>query len=109
MSKKEADSLCGVPRYELEFGKEWPFALTIETGASEFDLDLGGVRLKALTVRQRAGRFNLNFSGMRLSGEAAGYELDFGGELKWNAEVRIETSFSGVDITVPRSIAARIV
>jgi hypothetical protein len=129
----------GVPRYELEFGKEWPFVLTIETGASEFDLDLGGVRLKALTVRQRAGRFNLNFSApnphpmslldissgeagielenlananfsrMRLSGEAAGYELDFGGELKWNAEVRIETSFSGVDITVPRSIAARIV
>jgi hypothetical protein len=46
---------------------------------------------------------------MRLSGEAAGYELDFGGKLKWDAEVRIETSFSGVDITVPRSIAARIV
>jgi hypothetical protein len=129
----------GVPRYELELGKEWPFALTIETGASEFDLDLGDVPLKALTVRQRAGRFNLNFSApnpefmslldvssgeagielenlananfsqMRLSGEAAGYELDFGGELKWNAEVRIETSFSGVDIAVPRSIAAKIV
>ena len=25
----------GVPRYELELGKERPFALTIETGASE--------------------------------------------------------------------------
>ena len=52
---------------------------------------------------------NANFSQMRLSGEAAGYELDFGGELKWSAEVRIETSFSGVDIAVPRSIAAKIV
>ncbi|HKH58566.1 MAG TPA: hypothetical protein VKA20_08525, partial [Rubrobacter sp.] len=35
----------GVPRYELEFGKEKPFALTIETGASDFELDLGGVPL----------------------------------------------------------------
>jgi hypothetical protein len=33
--------LGGVPRYELAFGKERPFALTIETGASEFALDLG--------------------------------------------------------------------
>src|SRR5215216_7926490 len=98
----------GVPRYELEFGKQRPFALTIETGASEFDLDLGGVPLLSLTVRQGAGKFelgfsepnphpmellevssgaagielenlaNANFSEMRLSGGAAGYELDFG-------------------------------
>jgi hypothetical protein len=129
----------GVPRYELEFGKEWPFALTIETGASEFDLDLGGVPLKALTVRQGAGRFNLdfsapnpeymsllevsygaagielenlsnaNFSKMRLSGEAAGYELDFGGVLKRDAEVTMETGLSAVEIAVPGSIVAKIV
>src|SRR5215211_1275867 len=39
----------GVPRYEVALGKDKdrPFALTIETGASEFDLDLGGVPLKA--------------------------------------------------------------
>src|SRR5215217_9579703 len=42
----------GVPRYELELGKQNPFALTIETGASEFDVDLGGVPLRSLTVRQ---------------------------------------------------------
>src|SRR5215216_635680 len=52
----------GVPRYELELGKGRPFALTIETGASEFDLDLGGVPLSRLVVRQGAGRFELNFS-----------------------------------------------
>src|ERR671916_974343 len=52
----------GVPRYELEFGKQRPFALTIETGASEFDLDLGGVPLRRLTVRQGAGKFELGFS-----------------------------------------------
>jgi hypothetical protein len=130
---------AGVPRYQLELGKEHPFALTIETGASEFDLDLGGVPLKALTVTQGAGRFeldfsapnvermsllevssgaagielenlaNANFSRMHLSGEAAGYELDFGGVLKWDAEVVIETGLSGVEIAVPGSTAAKIV
>jgi hypothetical protein len=127
------------PRYNLELGKERPFALTIETGASEFDIDLGGVPLKALTVRQGAGRFNLdfstlnpepmtllevlsgaasielenlanaNFSRMHLSGGAAGYELDFGGELSRDAEVTIETSLSGAEIAVPSSTAAKIV
>jgi hypothetical protein len=128
----------GVPRYELEFGKQRPFALTIETGASEFDLDLGGVPLRRLTVRQGAGKFelgfsapnpepmellevssgaagielgelaNANFSEMRLSGGAAGYELDFGGVLSRHARVSIETGLSGVEISVPASTAARI-
>ena len=129
----------GVPRYELELGKGRPFALTIETGASEFDLDLGGVPLRSLTVRQGAGRFEVNFSApnpepmgllevssgaaaielenlanasfseMRLSGGAAGYELDFGGTLSRGAEVKVETGLSGVDISVPATTAAKIV
>jgi hypothetical protein len=129
----------GVPRYELELGKEHPFALTIETGASEFDLDLGGVPLRSMTVRQGAGRFavnfsapnpepmgllevssgaaaielenlaNANFSEMRLSGGAAGYELDFGGTLSRGAEVKVETGLSGVDISVPATTAAKVV
>jgi hypothetical protein len=129
----------GVPRYELGFGKERPFASTIETGASDFDLDLGGIPLSRLTVRQGAGKFelgfsvpnpepmellevssgaagielvnlaNANFSEMRLSGGAAGYELDFGGVLSRDAQVSIETGLSGVEITVPASTAARVV
>ncbi len=105
----------GVPRYELRFGKESPFALTIETGASDFDLDFGSIPLSQLMVRQGAGKFeldfsvpnphhmelldvssgaagielenlaNANFEVMRLSGGAAGYELDFGGVLLRNA------------------------
>src|SRR5829696_3328900 len=127
------------PRYELVFGKGRPFALTIETGASEFDLDLGGVPLKALTVKQAAGRFNLDFSApnpepmslldvssgaagielrnlsnahfsqMHLRGGAAGYGLDFGGELSQDADVAIEAGLSGVEITVPGTTAAKIV
>jgi hypothetical protein len=128
----------GIPQYDLEFGKERPFALTIWAGVSEFDLDLGGVPLKALTLRQRAGRFNLhfsapnpvpmsllevssgvagielgnlanaNFSRMRLSGGAAAHDLNFGGRLLQNATVEIETGLSGVEIAVPSLTAAKI-
>ena len=126
----------GMPRYELELGRQRPFALTIETGASEFDLDLGGIPLSRLMVRQGAGKFelgflapnpepmqlldvssgaagieleilaNANFSEMRLSGGAARYELDFGGTLSRDAQVNIETGMSGVELTVPASTAA---
>ena len=128
----------GATRYELEFGKERPFALTIETGASDFDMDLGGVPLSRLVVRQGAGKFeldfsqpnpakmelldvttgaagielenlvNANFSEMRLSGGAAGYELDFGGTLSHDAEVSIETGVSAVTVSVPVSTAASV-
>ena len=115
----------GVPRYDVEFGKGRPFALTIETGASDFDLDLGGIPLSRLIVKQGAGKFELSFpspnpepmelleissgaaaielenlananlSEMRLSGGAASYELDFGGVLSREAKVSIETGISG--------------
>jgi hypothetical protein len=128
----------GATRYELEFGKTRPFALTIETGASDFDLDLGGVPLSRLAVRQGAGKFeldfsqpnparmgllevstgaaaielenlaNANFSEMRLSGGAAGYELDFGGTLAHDAEASIETGVTAVTVSVPASTAARV-
>jgi hypothetical protein len=128
----------GVPRYEVEFGNKRPFALTIETGASDFELDLGGIPLSRLIVRQGAGKFelgfpvsnpepmdlleissgaagielknlaNANLSQMRLSGGAASYELDFGGVLLRDAEVSIETGLSGVVVSVPSSTAARL-
>jgi hypothetical protein len=123
----------GATRYELEFGKTRPFALTIETGASDFDLDLGGVPLSRLAVRQGAGKFeldfsqpnparmgllevstgaaaielenlaNANFSEMRLSGGAAGYELDFGGTLAHDAEASIETGVTAVEAGTVRA------
>src|SRR5918997_1478869 len=129
----------GVPRYELEFGKERPFALTIETGASDFDLDLGGVPLSRLMVRQGAGKLELGFSApnpepmellevssgaagielanlananlseMRLSGGAAAYELDFGGTLAGAAGGRKGGGLRGGEQPPPASTAARVV
>lgn len=95
--------------------------------------------VSSLMVRQEAGKFNLgysapnphpikllevssgatgieleklanaDFSEMRLSGGAASYELDFGGTLSRNAEVKIEAGLSGVEIEIPASTAARII
>jgi hypothetical protein len=128
----------GIPRYELAIGKGRPFALSVETGASEFEMDLGGVPVSSLLVRQGAGKFelgfsapnphpmellevssgaagieledlaNANFSEMRLSGGAAGYELDFGGTVSRDAQVSIETGMSGVELTVPSATSARV-
>ena len=123
----------------MEFGKVRPFALTVETGASEFEIDLGGVPISRLMVRQGAGKFelafsaanphpmvlfevssgaagielenlaNANFSEMRLSGGAAGYELDVGGTLSQDAEAKVEAGLSGVEIEIPASTAARVI
>src|ERR687889_2789198 len=128
----------GVPRYDLEIGKEKPFALTIETGASDFELDLGGVPMSRLVVKQGAGKFemdfpqpnpermelldittgavglelenlaNANFSEMRLSGGAASYDLDFGGTLAHDALVTIETGVSAMTVSVPATTATRV-
>jgi hypothetical protein len=131
--------LGGIPRYELALGNAHPFALTVETGASEFEMDLGGLPVTRLVVRQGAGRFqldfsapnpeemgllevssgaagmelenlaNANFSEMRLSGGAAGYELDFGGTLSRDAEAKIEAGLSGVEVEIPAHTAAKVV
>ena len=132
-------AIGGVPRYELAIGKGRPFALTVETGASEFEMDLGGVPISSLMVSQGAGKFelgfsapnphhmellevssgaagieledlaNANFSEMRLSGGAAGYELGFGGALSRDAEAKVEAGLSAVEIEIPASTAARVI
>src|SRR5215207_7903871 len=108
----------GVPRYELEFGKDRSFALTIETGASDFELDFPQPNpepMELLEISCGAAAIelenlaNANFSEMRLSGGAASYELDFGGVLSRNAEVSIETGLSAVELSVPSSTAASVV
>jgi len=68
----------------LELGKGRPFALTIETRASEFEMDLGGVPVSSMEVRQGAGKFELDFSApnpyamkqLEVSSGAAGIELE---------------------------------
>jgi hypothetical protein len=129
----------GLPKFSLALGKARPFLLSVNGGASDVHLDLGGVPLLGLTVRQGAGRFrcdfsspnpvemerlemeggalavemrrlaNAGFSRMRLEGGAASWELDFGGELRRDAEVRLTAGMSAVRLSLPPDTAARIV
>lgn len=126
------------PTFDLLLGKGRPYMLTIEGGASEAELELGGLPLRRLTVKYGAGKqeiefsapnpepmdqlvvacgaaslemeglANANFTEMTLEGGAAGYELDFGGVLRRDAQVRINAAVSGVALTVPASTAVKM-
>lgn len=128
----------GVPRYDLVLGKAKPYALTFETGASEFNIDLGGLPLTRLAVKQGAGRYdvdfsapnprpmslltisagagalelrnlaNANFGEMVVEGGAAAYKLDFGGQLQRDAQVRVTAALCSVEVRLPASTAIKV-
>lgn len=130
--------LTGIPQYNLAIGKERPFALTVETGASDFIADLGGLPITRLEIKQGAGRFevdfsapnpepmstlnmgsgaggmflknlaNANFAEMRIEGGAASYRFDFAGDLRRDGQVRITTAVSAVEIVVPTTTAVKV-
>ncbi|MDO8735546.1 MAG: hypothetical protein Q7K29_00480 [Thermoleophilia bacterium] len=129
---------AGAPRMELQLGKSRPFGLIIETGASEATVELGGLPLKRLAIKQGAGRCDLdfsepnpeeidefdvdsgastlimrnlanaNFTSMTIDGGAATYDLDFGGTLRRDGEVRMSAGVAAVTISVPAATAAKI-
>ena len=128
----------GTPRFELLLGTARPYALTLEGGASENDLSLGGLPLRRLIIRHGAGKLDLDFSSpntevmtllemstgagaldarglanagfseLRLEGGAASYRLDFGGRLQRDANVRVNTGVSAVELVIPASTAAKV-
>lgn len=128
----------GTPAFDLALGGARPYALTVETGASETEIELGGLPLTRLSLRLGAGKHtvrflepnprgmallnvdagagaielrglaNANFTEMTLDGGAAAFVCDFGGQLQRQAMARISTGVSTVEIRVPRSTAAHI-
>lgn len=126
------------PTLELALGKARPFALTIETGASDSHLELGGLPLMRLMVRQGAskseidfsapnpqvmtalvisggaGSFearnlaNANFDELKVEGGAGSYKLDFGGTLQHNGHVRVPAGMSAIEIHIPATTPAVI-
>ncbi len=126
-----------VPRFDLSIGKARPFALVLEVGASDNEIDLGGLPIGQLIIKQGAGKAiidfpvanpqvmdlldvsagasglemrhlgNANFTWLRLEGGAAGFQLDFGGNLQAAAHVTINTGVAGVDVSVPSTTAVK--
>jgi len=130
--------LTRAPHLELEVGRHRPYELSIEGGANETVADLGGLPLTRLTLRHGAGKTdidfsapnpeemssfdvaaggvamdlrnlaNANFAHMVVSGGAAQYRLDFGGELRRDGEVRLNTGVAAIELIVPAGTATRL-
>jgi hypothetical protein len=126
------------PRLDLAIARARPFALVINAGASETAFDLGGLPLTRLAVKAGAGRFdidfsqvnpvamsfmdlatgagafsakhlaNAGFSTLHLGGGIAACTLDFSGELRSDANARIDSGLGSVDIIVPPTTAAAV-
>lgn len=129
-------SVTRAPVLDLRLSRERPFQLTLEGGANDQALDLGGLPITRMTMRHGAGRVDVDFSRpnpaemdaldvtagaatvrmrslananvatMVVSGGAAQYELDFAGELRRDADVRLNTGVAAVELKLPATNAA---
>lgn len=67
------------------------------------------IRLKSGVGRMEAtGLGNLNFRELEFDGGVGGATLDFTGEWKQNAEVRIQVGVGGVNLRIPRDIGVKV-
>jgi hypothetical protein len=126
------------PSLDLQLGTARPYQLVFDGGANDTVADLGGVPLTRLVVHHGAGRSDLdfsrpnpaemsaleiaaggvamdlrnlanaNFAEMAVSGGAAQYRLDFGGELRRDAEAKLNAGVASVEVRVPSTTPARI-
>jgi hypothetical protein len=121
--------------WDLKLGSE-PMSLVIEAGAYDGEFELGGLALTRLTVKDGAANVemtfskpnqeemslfsystgasdvtlrslaNANFSLFDFSAGAGDYVLDFSGQLRRDASVKVETGFSNLIIVVPEGVRA---
>ncbi|HEY9088944.1 MAG TPA: toast rack family protein [Anaerolineaceae bacterium] len=115
-----------------------PMGLKVNAGAYEGTLALGGIPLTSLEINDGAsksevtfdtanpqtmdklsyktgasqvemtGLANANFREMTFDSGAGSYTLDFGGELKQDASVRITSGVSDFKVIIPANMRARI-
>ena len=127
-----------LPRLELAFARQRPFALEIQAGASETTFDLGGMPLTKLVLRAGAGKFDVDFAQpnpttmramelsagagalsakrlanarfltLRVGGGVSASTLDFSGPLVTDATVRIDAGLGSIDVFVPSLTPVRV-
>jgi hypothetical protein len=124
--------------WNIKLSKSVPMDLRINAGAYSGKMDLGGLRLNNLEISDGAstntldfsavnpeqlnlftyktgastvtmtGLSNANFSKMVFEGGAGTYHLNFDGNLQRDADVKITSGVSTLQITIPRSVHAII-
>lgn len=122
--------------WNLKFSDKAPMNLAIDAGAYSGKMDFTGVPLKSLVIHDGAsdntlsfdainpvdmsnleyttgastvtmnGLGNANFETMTFAGGAGTYTLDFSGELKHDAQVKIEAGVSTIKVIVPAGMEA---
>jgi len=123
--------------WDLKLG-DTPMDLTIESGAYTGKFEFGGLALNNLTIKDGAahvdlafskpnlnemslfhyetgasdvkmsGLANANFSMMDFSAGAGDYTLDFSGDLKRDASVKISSGLSNIIIVIPENVNAEV-
>lgn len=123
--------------WDLQLGRA-PLRLKITAGAYEGEYDLSGLTLQRLTLKDGAaqtrvsfntpnpgqmesleyetgassvtliGLANANFKTMTLDGKAGDYSLDFSGQLRTDATVKIKAAAGRVRVAVPGTTPARV-
>jgi hypothetical protein len=122
----------------LAFNDSVPLNLDLNTGVGDarlslsgmkiarirFESGVGGGRLSAyepnsitcesIMIKTGVGRIeavglgNLNFRELEFEGGVGGANLDFTGDWKQNADVRIQVGVGGVNVVMPREIGVRL-
>lgn len=123
--------------WNLQLGKA-PITLNISAGAYKGSYDLSGLTIQELIIKDGAARSqvmfnspnpgqmsrfeystgassvtliglaNANFKAMKFTAGAGAYSLDFSGQLRTDAGVKVETGAGSVRIIVPASTAAKV-
>jgi hypothetical protein len=125
-------------KWYLRFTDQIPISFNVELGVGKGDFDCSGLLVKnfvlstgASSVKLRfpepnkvqidnmkietgvskfvgEGLGNANFRNFQFSGGVGSYTLDFTGELRREADVKVEVGLGSVTIVVPRDVGARV-
>ncbi len=122
----------------LSFNESLPLKLKVTAGVGDARLSLSGLRISqidfesgvgearvsayepnlipcdSIKLKNGVGRLeaiglgNLNFRELEFEGGVGGASLDFTGEWKQNAEIRIKVGVGGVNVRLPRDIGVKV-
>jgi hypothetical protein len=122
----------------LAFNNSVPLNLDLNTGVGDTRLSLSGMKIarirfesgvgggrmsayepnsipcESIVIKNGIGKIeavglgNLNFRELEFEGGVGGANLDFTGEWKQNADIRIQVGLGGVNMVMPRDIGVRL-
>ena len=125
-------------RLRLAFNVSVPLNLDVNAGVGEARLSLSGMKISSLKVEsgvggtkmtayepnsipcesirikngvgsiEAVGLGNLNFRDFEFEGGVGGADLDFTGDWKQNANIRIQVGVGGVNMRMPRDVGVRV-